>query len=81
MLCNLAPTVSAAIVSSTGNTTENLTDAYADGYTLAGRYNDEFNQGALDTSRWAWIRQNASAWWMSSWYLGMNITNTSLYQN
>ncbi|VVB54263.1 Uncharacterised protein [uncultured archaeon] len=81
MLCNLAPTVSAAIVSPTSNTTENLTDAYADGYTLAGRYNDEFNQGVLDTSRWTWIRENASAWWMSSWYLGMNITNTSLFQN
>ncbi|MFZ3169769.1 MAG: hypothetical protein WA130_19320, partial [Candidatus Methanoperedens sp.] len=80
MLCNLEP-ASAAIVSSTGNTTENLTDAYADGYTLAGRYNDEFNQGALDASRWTWIRQNASAWWMSSWYLGMNITNTSLFQD
>ena len=81
ILCNLAATVSAAIVSPTSNITENLTDAYADGYTLAGRYNDEFNQGALDTSRWTWTRENASAWWMSSWYLGMNITGTSLYQN
>ena len=80
MLYNLEP-VSAAIVSSTSSTTENLTDTYADGYTLAGRYNDEFNQGALDTSRWTWIRQNASAWWMSSWYLGMNITDTLLYRD
>ena len=81
ILCNLATTVSAAIVSPTSNITENLTDAYADGYTLAGRYNDEFNQGTLDTSRWTWTRENASAWWMSSWYLGMNITDTSLYQD
>ncbi|NJD52461.1 MAG: PGF-pre-PGF domain-containing protein [Candidatus Methanoperedens sp.] len=80
MLSNLVPAVSATIVSSTGNTIENLTDAYTDGYTLAGKYNDEFNQGVLDTSRWEWIRENRSAWWMSSWYLGMNITNTSLYQ-
>ena len=81
ILYNLTTTVSAAIVIPTSNITENLTDAYADGYTLAGRYNDEFNQGTLDTSRWTWTRENESAWWMSSWYMGMNITGTSLYQN